>query len=268
MCQVVLDPVQAGKAVYFWLVSQLDRNPNQKCVHKRRDHDRLYLIDSESAIDSSDFYQTANGSVSCYDTISIEFLCQNRPCKKRIRPIRQTPERRWILIKKEPQRMHPTEGNVEHFPTSASRKTSGVAKKVSEFLSSWQILLENTGSSCFFCAEKKQMCEQSFVHVARTSKDFELSKSKLPEGSSRQAPMPSRAPSNSNYSIRSKRTQSWIVPKIQTMDGHERALQTSGRQRCYCLWSERAFLAVAQKDSTKMLSSGNQCYSKVTHEPR
>ena len=52
----------------------LDRNPNQKCVHKRRHHDRLFLVDSESAIDSPDFYQTANGSVLCYDTSSIEFL--------------------------------------------------------------------------------------------------------------------------------------------------------------------------------------------------
>ena len=129
--------------------------------------------------------------------------------------------------------MHPTEGNVEHFTTSVSRKTSGVAKKVSEFLAGF---CRKTRVARASSALKKNKCVNNLlVHVARTSKDFELWKSKLPEGSSRQAPLPSRAPSNSKCSIRSKKTQIWIVPKIQTMDGHERALQTSGRQTCYCL---------------------------------
>ena len=58
------------KAEYLSLVSPLDQNPATKCKqfqHSRRHHDRLYVIDPESAHDSLDFYQKANGSVLRYE---------------------------------------------------------------------------------------------------------------------------------------------------------------------------------------------------------
>ena len=38
--------------------------------------DRLFVIDLESAQNSLEFYQTANGSVLCYGTVPFEFLTE------------------------------------------------------------------------------------------------------------------------------------------------------------------------------------------------
>ena len=37
-------------------------------------HDRLFMIDLEAAQNSLQFFQTANGSVLCYDTVPADFL--------------------------------------------------------------------------------------------------------------------------------------------------------------------------------------------------
>ena len=65
------------KAVYFSLVSPLDQNPDPKYkpyIHLKCDHDFMFVIDLESAQNAIDFYQTAIGSVLCYDTVPAEFL--------------------------------------------------------------------------------------------------------------------------------------------------------------------------------------------------
>ena len=63
--------------MYFSLVSPLDPNPDRKYqpyLHMKSHHDRLFVTDLEAAQDSLEFFQTANGSVFCYDTVPLEFL--------------------------------------------------------------------------------------------------------------------------------------------------------------------------------------------------
>ena len=63
------------KAVYFSVVSPLDPNPDPKYkpyLHMKNHHERLFVMDLE-AQNSLGFYQTANGTVLCYDTVPSEF---------------------------------------------------------------------------------------------------------------------------------------------------------------------------------------------------
>ena len=67
------------KAVYFSLASQLDPNPDPKhkpYFHLKCHHDQMFVIDLEAAQNSLEFYQTANGSVLCYDAVPSEFLAK------------------------------------------------------------------------------------------------------------------------------------------------------------------------------------------------
>ena len=68
---------EGRKAVYFSLVSPLDKNPEKTCKpynHMKEYHDVLYEIDLRAAQETLDFYQTANWRVLCYDTVPAEFL--------------------------------------------------------------------------------------------------------------------------------------------------------------------------------------------------
>ena len=65
------------KAVYFSVVSPLDPRPDPKYkpyLHMKNHHERLFVMDLEAAQNSLGFYQTANGTVLCYDTVPSEFL--------------------------------------------------------------------------------------------------------------------------------------------------------------------------------------------------
>ena len=65
------------KAVYFSLVSTLDPNRDPKYkpyLNLKNHHDRLFVTDLEAAQNSVEFYQRANGSVLCHDTVPSEFL--------------------------------------------------------------------------------------------------------------------------------------------------------------------------------------------------
>ena len=68
------------KTVYFSFVSPLDSNPNPKYkphFHLKKQYDLMFVIDLEAAQNSRDFYQTANGSILCYDAVPVEFLTKN-----------------------------------------------------------------------------------------------------------------------------------------------------------------------------------------------
>ena len=61
----------------FSRVSSLDPNPDPKhkpYYHLNKHHDRLFVFDFDAAQNSLEFYQTANGSVLCHDTIPSEFF--------------------------------------------------------------------------------------------------------------------------------------------------------------------------------------------------
>ena len=65
------------KAVYFSLVSLLDPCPDPRYksyIHTKNHHDRLFVLDLDAKQNSLEFYQTANGSVLCHDTVPSEFL--------------------------------------------------------------------------------------------------------------------------------------------------------------------------------------------------
>ena len=66
------------QASYFSLVTLADKWPETElkpCLHRRHNHDRLLVIDLVDAQgEGMEFYQTENGSVSCYNTIPPEFL--------------------------------------------------------------------------------------------------------------------------------------------------------------------------------------------------
>ena len=64
-------------AVYFTLVAPLGWHPDpnfKPYLHLSKHRDLLFVIDLEAAQNSSEFYQTASGSVSCYHTVPAEFL--------------------------------------------------------------------------------------------------------------------------------------------------------------------------------------------------
>ena len=65
------------KRVFFTLVSPLDPNPDPKYkpyLHMKNHHHRLVVIDLEAAQNSLEVYQSANGSVLCYDAVPSEFF--------------------------------------------------------------------------------------------------------------------------------------------------------------------------------------------------
>ena len=65
------------KAMYCSLVSPRDPTPDPKCkpyLHLKNHHDRLFVTDLEAAQNSLEFYQTANESVLCHDTVPSESL--------------------------------------------------------------------------------------------------------------------------------------------------------------------------------------------------
>ena len=67
------------KAVYLSPVSSSDQNPDWKYKpyqHMKQHRDRLFVMDLEAVQNSMVFYQTANGSVMCYDTVPSEFHTQ------------------------------------------------------------------------------------------------------------------------------------------------------------------------------------------------
>ena len=64
-------------AVYLSLVSLLDPCPDptdKPNIHMKNHHDRLFVIDLDATQNSLEIYQTANGSVLCYDTVPSDFL--------------------------------------------------------------------------------------------------------------------------------------------------------------------------------------------------
>ena len=64
-------------AVYLSPLSPLDPNHDPKYKpyqHMKQHRDRLFVMDLEAAQNSLEFYQTANGSVLCCDTVPSEFL--------------------------------------------------------------------------------------------------------------------------------------------------------------------------------------------------
>ena len=64
-------------AVYLSPVSPLGPNHDPKYKpyqHMKQHRDRLFVMDLEAAHNSLEFYQTANGSVLCCDTVPSEFL--------------------------------------------------------------------------------------------------------------------------------------------------------------------------------------------------
>ena len=69
------DSQEAGKrhASYLSLVSSFDQAPDPKYkphLHRKRHHDRLYVIELIEAQDEGlEFFVTGNGSVFCYKTI-------------------------------------------------------------------------------------------------------------------------------------------------------------------------------------------------------
>ena len=71
-------------AVYFLLDSSLDQNHHLK----RRDNDRLSVIELDLAINSLNICQRTNGSFQCYSTVLVRFLYKDHHFKERIRQIR------------------------------------------------------------------------------------------------------------------------------------------------------------------------------------
>ena len=77
MCVGGVGTIESRKAAYFSHVSPLDPCPDPKyepCIHMKNHHDRLFVIDLDAAQNSLEFRQTANGSVSCNNTVPAEFL--------------------------------------------------------------------------------------------------------------------------------------------------------------------------------------------------
>ena len=118
LCQEDLFGSSKGrKAVYFSLVSPLDPNPDrkyQRYLHMKSHHDRLFVIDLEAAQNSLEFFQTANGSVFCYDTVPLEFLTKIINLKKRIRKVWKRRISRGGIVSHEKESMRPrtAEGNL------------------------------------------------------------------------------------------------------------------------------------------------------------
>ena len=71
---------QGRISMYLSLVSPVDPNPDPKYkhhFHMKNHHDRLFLNSLEAAQNSLGFYQTANGTVLCHDTVSSRFPHQD-----------------------------------------------------------------------------------------------------------------------------------------------------------------------------------------------
>ena len=65
------------RKMYFSLVSPLYRDPDPKhkpLIHLLNQHDLLSVLDLEATQTLLEFYQTADGSVLCYDTVPSECL--------------------------------------------------------------------------------------------------------------------------------------------------------------------------------------------------
>ena len=105
-----LGTTKGRKAVCISPVSPLDRNPNPKDkpnLHLKNHHDRLFMIDLEAAQNSLEFYQTANGSVKCYDTSSGRALHQEHQRQRWIRKVRESLIKRKSSITNEEKATRP-----------------------------------------------------------------------------------------------------------------------------------------------------------------
>ena len=82
---------KSRNAVYFSLVSPLDPNPDPKykpCLHLKKHHDLLCVIDLEPAQSSLAIFQTVNGS-------SVRVLDKDHQTQRRIRKVRKSSKEKY-----------------------------------------------------------------------------------------------------------------------------------------------------------------------------
>ena len=156
------DKAKAEEQVYFSLVSPPVPNGDPK--HKphipmKNHHDRLCVIDLVEAQNSLEFYQTAKGSVLCYNTIPPEFPAKIiSPRNKSVRFLRKTSSKmktkfrlRHHESKREPEKQAATHVHVEDtlkFPTKEEVSKENIS---SEVCSQCEYSTKNTRMGTIFC---------------------------------------------------------------------------------------------------------------------